>query len=151
MIKCEFEGGRELEAALKNLKRATAKNIARKALRRAAVMLAGRFKAGVRRVSGRLIESIGVGGRLNKRQKRMARGSARSDVEIYAGVTDDPAGAMLEFGTSRQAAKPFMRPVWQNSQSEVLGMIRDDMSVAVEKAIARDRRRAEREAAKMGQ
>ncbi|MGI3166002.1 HK97 gp10 family phage protein [Pseudooceanicola sp. 200-1SW] len=147
MIKMEFKGGRELEKALRELpKHTTRKSLVRRVLKRAAQLFADRANAlAPRGVGGDLAESYGVGTRLTRRQAASARREGRDDVFMYAG-TNDPGGQQQEFGNAHHAAQPHARPAWDQTQQQIFEQIRDDMSVEVEKAVARARRKAARQA-----
>ena len=147
MIKMEFKGGKELEQALAELpKHSARKSVARRILKKAAQLFADRANVlAPRGPSGRLEGSYGVGTRLTKRQAAKASKEGRDDVFMYAG-TDDPAGQQQEFGNARHAAQPHARPAWDETQQKIFDQIRDDMSVEVEKSVARARRKMARQA-----
>ncbi|MBY5974998.1 hypothetical protein KUV28_21800, partial [Ferrimonas balearica] len=88
---------------------------------------------------------IGTATRLNKAQFKQAKREGRDDVFMYAG-TANPKGTWQEFGTPHHAAQPHARPAWDQTQQQIFEQIRDDMSVEVEKAAARARRKAARQA-----
>lgn len=148
-LSLESHGWDDVEKALKELpKHTTRKSLVRRILKRAAQLFADRANAlAPRGASGDLEGSYGVGTRLTKRQSRSARREGRADVFIYAG-TSDPAGQQQEFGNAIHAAQPHARPAWDETQQQIFDQIRDEMSVEVEKAAARARRKAERLARK---
>lgn len=111
MIKMEFEGGRELERSLSEIKSvATRKNLARRALRAGAEPILRMYKSLTTVLTGRLRISSIVGSRLNRRQSRLNRGD-KMPVEVYVG-TNDPAGLQEEFGNRHQRAKGNLRKAW---------------------------------------
>lgn len=141
------EGLRELETALKELPRATAKNVMKRVLMQAGQPVADKAEAAAPVLSGRLQKSIGIGSRLTRRQK--ASSPKQSAVEVYIGVGQSlPQGVFQEFGTSRNAPQPFMRPAWDALGMQVLDDIKRLTWVEIEKAAARLARKAARLAAK---
>ncbi|MBR9765334.1 MAG: HK97 gp10 family phage protein [Rhodobacteraceae bacterium] len=148
-VDLKTHGWDDVEKALLELpKHTTRKSLVRRVLKRAAQIFADRANAlAPRGPSGDLEDSYGVGTRLTKRQASTARREGRDDVFMYAG-TSDPAGQQQEFGNAQHAAQPHARPAWDQTQQEIFDQIRDEMSVEVEKAVARARRKAARQARK---
>jgi hypothetical protein len=144
----EFHGGKELEEALSDLKLSARKSIARRVMKKALVHFLDAVQAlAPRGLKGTLAMSYGIGTRLNQRQSRGVRKSGQDDVFAYAG-TNDPAGTQQEFGNENHGPQPHARPAWEQTKLKTLQIIQAEMSVEVEKTIARARRKAEREAAK---
>lgn len=137
----KFEGGKELEAALLELKTAAAKRVSRKVLKEAAEPIASVAVANAPVREGDLKSNINVSPRLTKRQARQNKAS-KSDVEMHVG-TPDRAGRLQEFGTVNHPPQPFMRPAWDKEGGEqALGRIRDGLTVEVTKAAQRAARKA---------
>lgn len=147
MIKMEVRGGKEIEDALRELPKYTSrKAVLRRILKRAAQVFADRANAlAPTGESHQLETSYGVGTRLTRRQAAKARREGRDDVFMYAG-TADPAGQQQEFGNARHGPQPHARPAWDETQQEIFDRIQDEMSVEVEKAVVRARRKAARQA-----
>lgn len=156
MIKVEFEGGKELEQALFELKSVAAKRIARAALKEAGLKFAEAANAMAPvgdaptlaqpddspkpKRGSTLSKSYAVGTRLSRRQFRLAKKEGRDDVFVYAG-TRDPAGMQQEFGNAKHGAQPHARPAWARTKAPMFEAIARDMSEAVAKAVARARKR----------
>ncbi len=145
VVRHQVEGLRELDAALQELTTATAANQGRKALRAGGEVLADRMIELVKRRTGALAESIGVGTRLTRRQRRAS--PKQADVEMHVGP-NDPAAIQEEFGNSHQAPDPFARPAWDQTQGRVLKTITVELTANVDKAVQRARRKALKDAAK---
>lgn len=141
------EGLKELEKALKELPRATAKNVMKRVLMKAGQPVADKAEAGAPVRTGALQKAIGIGSKLTRRQK--ASSPKQSAVEVYIGVGRSlPQGVFQEFGTSRNAPQPFMRPAWDGLGRQVLEDIKTMTWAEIEKAAARLARKQARAAAK---
>ncbi|WP_085025289.1 HK97-gp10 family putative phage morphogenesis protein [Ensifer aridi] len=147
-VKVKVEGFRELDKALQQLKRATAKGVARRVLQKAGepIAEAGRDNAPLG-PTGNLKASYGVGTKLTKRQAKLHR--KQSPVEVFVGP-NDPAAIQTEFGNQHQAAEPHLRPAWDAKKDRALEIIGEELAGEIEKAAARAARRAARLARKMG-
>ena len=151
MMKLDFEGGRDLEDAMRQLPKATRKAVARRVLKKAAAIFADAMRAGVRVGMGHLRDSIGVGTRLTRRQRAKNRKANPADVQVFVGPAADrgspaavPQSITEEFGTHNQAPHPFARPAWFSKRGEALDLIGREMWVEITKATERARRKAER-------
>jgi HK97 gp10 family phage protein len=145
----KIEGLAELDNALSELPKATARNVLKRILKKRAEPIKEAWQAKAPKLTGHLEESIIVGpsSRLTSRQKREARGDEKFFSELHIG-TADPAGLMTEFGNSHQAAEPSGRPAWESTKAAALEGIGADLGDEIEKARARLARKAERLAAK---
>jgi HK97 gp10 family phage protein len=141
MVEVKVEGLRALENALRELPKATAANVLRRTLRKAAAPVEKAMRSRAPRLTGVLEHSIITGTKLNKRQARFARKEGKGFAEIYVG-TADPAGVPQEFGTFKEEAQPFARPGWEASQDEALLIIEEELGGEIEKARARLARKA---------
>lgn len=142
MIKLDFKGGKELEAAIGELGLTAAKGVARRALKKAATPIQAAWSAMAPKLSGDLKESIAIGTKLTRRQARENRRSSPSNVEMHIG-TKNPAGVQTEFGNAHQRAQPAARPAWDREGGQAaLDRIGKELAVETEKAAARARRRA---------
>lgn len=142
-----MEGLRELEAALAELPKATAKATLRRTLKKAAQPIADGAQGIAPKLTGQLQRSIIIGTRLTRRQAREARREGKHFAEIHVG-TADPAGVPQEFGTFKENAQPFMRPSWDGNKDEALRIIGKELGNEIEKSAARLSRKAARLAAK---
>lgn len=70
-----------------------------------------------------------------------ARAASSGEVEVFMGPNRDPKNVQQEFGNSRHAAQPYMRPAWDTGKSIALDAIKDDLWAEVEKTAARKARR----------
>lgn len=148
-VTVKTEGFAELDAALGEFTRATAKNILRrageKALRPVAAAMAA--KAPYDENGDRdLRNSIDVTTKLNNRQKRL--NNSPSTVEVYAGPTartgdnPPPQGIFQEFGTENHPPQAFARPAWDQGRDQVLASVKASLTDEIEKGRKRAARRA---------
>lgn len=148
-VSVRLEGFQELDAALGEFTKATARNVLRRtgidALEPVAEAM--RDKAPVQ-LGGdsNLRESIAVSTMLNKRQRRMSQKA--TTVEVYVGPagtkTDNapPQGVQQEFGNENHGPQPFARPAWDGTKGEVLDQIKTALATQIDKATLRAQRKA---------
>jgi len=152
-MKVEFKGGRQLEAALKNLDitQARKKGIARRALDKAAVPIRDKWARTVDRDEGDLKRSVKIGNRAQTRAtRRFKRGSGRDVVERYIGIdaTEDSDGRLAvyayieEFGDENRPANPAGRVAWETKKMEAFDMIGDHLWSEIEKTAKSEARKA---------
>ncbi len=157
----KVEGFREMEKALAQLPRGTAKGVTRRVLKKTL--------APVQDVADAFSPhfQIVVTSRLESGQRRSARSDfGQAVVSMYVGpVSQDgspaPHASLVEFGTGPRFQKstlrytgimppdPFMRPAWDINKGTMLKRLGELMWVEIEKSVARAARKAEREAAKV--
>lgn len=172
-----LEGAKELDRALEQLPRASARTTLVRVLRRSGQEIAEDARARAPRDTGRLAESISVSTKLKNpvgkaefaaamraglgkaaavgamRDARRAAGAAglTSFADMYVGPsTRGPHGHFLEFGTSKMQPQPFMRPAWQATKDRALDIIKRDLWLEIQKTAARVAKRAAAKAAKAG-
>lgn len=162
----KVEGLRELDAALGELKKGTARAVLRRVLNKAAepMRAAAEQMAPVRtgKLKSKIITSSNLGaGSAGKAAfaevmkaggtKSAARGalvSANRDAgegsfaQVYIGPSTKAFyGMYSEFGTSKQKPRPFMRPAFDSQKGVSLDMIRkllaDEISATAKRAAAR--------------
>lgn len=143
----KMEGLADLERALMELPKSTAKATLRRVLKLAAKPVEAAMVAKAPKLTGALQISIRSGTKLTKRQQRFAKKEGKSSSEIYIG-TADPAGIPQEFGTFDQNAQPFARPAWEETQVGALVTIGAELGTEIEKSRARLAAKAARLAAK---
>jgi HK97 gp10 family phage protein len=166
-MKIKIEGLQEIQAALQDLSKATAKNVVKRVLLKRAqpIVEAARTRAPVR--TGRLRDSIiaqARGGNAGKAAfaKAMQGGASRAEagkaareanratgstVEVVIGPHDGAFYASLvEFGTEHSSPKPFMRPAWDAGKIKILDGVGDDMWAEIEKTLARQAKRLAKKA-----
>lgn len=143
----KVEGLSDLEEALSELTKATAKNVLKRVLIKAGQPIARGAESAARRLSGKLKRSFGVTDKLSRRQK--SQNQKKSDVEVYAGPGALVQAITEEFGTSSQAPHPTLRPSWDSNKMKALGSLKDDLAEEIEKARARAARKAAKQLALM--
>lgn len=129
------EGLRELDRALKELPRATAKNVVTRVMLRAAQPIADDMAARAPRDTEYLADHIDTGVRLSRRQRSVSR--KESEVEVYAGATRVVQATLQEFGTFDQPAQPFARPAWESGKRRALEDVKTGLAVEIDKAAKR--------------
>lgn len=166
------EGFMDLEAALGEFTKATARNVMRRAAAAGGQVIAKRAKELAPEDTGELRESIEVTTKLGPRAKGMSRKA--SEVEVYVGPTEAVRfrAHFTEFGTApgkrgeragerktdvKQAngvgrkvyrnhpgtrPQPFMRPAFDEKAGEALVEIGDAMKVEIAAATVRAQKRA---------
>lgn len=146
------EGLRELDRALGQLPKATAKNVLRRIGRKALEPVAKDAASRAPVDDGQLRDSIGVGTRLTRRQaalhRRSTRQAGKSFIEIFAGAGGVPQAHLREFGGDGAPPSPYMRPAWDGNKAGVLETIKRDLGAEITKAAARLAKRAARRAAR---
>ena len=146
-----IDGLKELDEALSQLPKATAKSVLRRTAIRALAPVIADARARVPVDEGDLKASLKVSTKLSKRQQRINAKSVaegKSSVQLYAGAAALPHAHLVEFGTSTMAPQPFMRPAWDSKKGEVLELVRTELADEITKAAARAARKAARLAAK---
>lgn len=143
----KIEGLAELDKALSELPKATARNVLLRTLKEQGQPIADAGEAYAPRLSGQLAESYTVGTKLSRRQKKLHK--KESHVEVFIGPTPHPKSVQTEFGNAHQAPHPHLRPAWDGNWRRVLDGIKASLAEQIEKARARLARKAAREAAKM--
>lgn len=145
------EGFKELDEALGQLPKSTAKAVLRRTAIRALAPVVAAARQRVPVHEGDLKESLKVSTRLSKRQQRInarAVAEGRSSVQLFAGPAALPHAHLVEFGTAHMAPQPFMRPAWDAERDRVLELIRTEMGDEITKAAGRLARKTARLAAK---
>lgn len=155
----KVEGFKELEAALMELPRATAKNAMRRALLKAGQPVADRAKELVPVKSGALRDSITVSTKTANKPgasefaaamragaTRQEAGQAmraavkkgdRSTVTVYIGAGQKPHAHLVEFGSVNNKPHPYLRPAWDEGKQQVLDDIKDELASEIAKAAKR--------------
>jgi|GEM_PF-625389 HK97 gp10 family phage protein len=170
----KIEGLAELEKALLEMSTATARNVMRRALtkaaepiaeeaRRLAPFRAGNLKKGIR-VWTKAVNNVGKaefrsvlrdGGSTEEavaamraaRREARAAGSKAPTVEVWVAPTNVPQATLQEFGTVNNDAQPFMRPAWDKHRDGTFEAIKTEMKTEISKAAARAARKALRQKA----
>lgn len=146
----KVEGFEDLDRALSDLPKATARNAMRRSAIAALQPIAEDYAANVDEVTGQLKSTIGVSTRLSPRQAALNRkNESRSYVEAHVGAGLDPAAHLEEFGSVNNAPNPALRNAWDRGWRRALDALGALIWAEIEKAIDRARRKAERDLAKM--
>lgn len=159
-------GFADLDKALAELPKATARNVLKRTLRKAGEPIAEKARRLAPVDTGQLRDSIAVspkirnkvgsaefaavmragGTRSEARQALIAarRASGPGSFEVmYVGPTALPHAHMMEFGTSTLSAQPFMRPAWDGEKMNALGIMKTELGsqiIAAAKRISRSKR-----------
>ena len=161
------EGLKELDAALGELGKATARNVMMRALKKSAEPIRDAAKSMAPRDRGNLSESISITATSTARAGKkafaeaMKSGSSVGDAraaakaankgakgkdtfaQVFVGPTKGGRhGWFNEFGTEKMAAQPFMRPAFDVGAPKALASLKDDLSTEIEKARARAAKKA---------
>lgn len=158
-VSFKVEGFRDMERALADLKRTTARAVTRRAMKTALEPVAS--------MAGSLTDDydIAIGTTLAAHERAQSREDrARSVVTMYVGPvhpdgTHAPEATFDEFGTvpryhdsgryvGQILARPFMRPAWDANAAAVLTRLGEAMWAEIEKSVARAARKAARATAK---
>ena len=86
----------------------------------------------VRRRTGRLGQSIGVGTQLSPRQAALSA-PERGTVEIYVGPGSMPQAITEEFGTVNEVGHPYLRPAWDTRLADVLARLRQGAATRLQR------------------
>lgn len=159
-----IEGLRELEKALQELPRATAKNVMRRGLIEAAQPTLEHARSLVPVATGGLRDSLEVSTKAKRGFKKDFSGAnatgrstqlpSASAIQVYIGPSfpDGFHGHLIEFGTSRTSPQAFLRPAWDATKDQVLASISGFTWGQLKKAadrLARKTARAAKKAAKV--
>lgn len=168
--KVKIEGLKELEEALKELPKATGKNVIRRALSNAADPFVNQAKAlaPVRKghlqrgiTKSRVVLTKGDAGK-KAFAEAMASGASRKEAGAAAHAANAEAGGDVtsgvivigpgrhpqaifqEFGTAHHAPRPYMRPAWEENKMPAIENIREELWSEIKKAADRIARKAAR-------
>ena len=152
VTRVKVEGLKELDAALGELPKSTAKAVLRRILKKAGQPIADTAEQLAPRDDGTLAESIGVSTKLTSRQRSQHRKMFKNDkasVEMFVGAGGLPQAHIQEFGSENIVTpQPFMRPAWDQHQNEALEIIKTNLGDEIIAAAKRLARKAARQAAK---
>lgn len=89
-----------------------------------------------------LRDTIGVGTKLSRRQSALRKAVSDGDgeVTVFIGPDGRPSGVQQEFGNSRHAPHPFMRPAWDQDSRALLERMAELVRVEIFKTLARQRK-----------
>lgn len=170
----KVEGLKELEEALKELPKATGKNVIKRALTNAAKPFVEQAKAMAPVRLGYLKRSITTSkvvmtsGSAGKKAfaEALAKGASRreagaaahaANAEASGNVTSGlivigpgrhPQALFQEFGTAHHAPHPYMRPTWEENKMPAIETIREELWSEIKKAADRLAKKALRNVVK---
>jgi len=136
MDKIILSGFKELDAALAELPKATARNALKRSLKPAADVVQQAAQGNAPQETGELEQSVIVGTKLTSRQKRDVRRDGKSFSEIYIG-TALGRGMFTEFGTFKDVPQMWFTRAWESTKGEALTIISRTLGAEIEKAAAR--------------
>lgn len=152
-VTANFSGGRELDAALRELGEKAATKVGRTVMRKNTKELFEQVKAHAprgrqpTRKSRRLKSGKQVFydyGRLtddkNLKFRKLRNAPGSSEIQYVITVGNAFWGRFYEFGTQNQPARPFMRPVWDQGSRPALENIKNDLWVGIAKEAKKQRR-----------
>ncbi len=141
VTRVRVEGLRELDRALAELPKSTAKAVLRRTLLKAGKLIADSARAKAPDDPGTggkdLRSSIGVGTKLSNRQAKLHRKMFKNDkasAEAFAGAGKVAHAHLQEFGTVNHAPHPFLRPAWDGNKMRALDIIKTETWVEIEKS-----------------
>lgn len=144
-VKMKIAGLRELDAALGEMKKATARavlvRVGKAALEPMAEVARSLAPDDPSTGGNDLKASIVVGTKLNARQKRLAKKEPKDFATVYMG-TADVAGVPQEFGTVNHGPQPFMRPAFAQEAQPTIDRVAKGFGPEIEKTAARARAKA---------
>jgi HK97 gp10 family phage protein len=148
LIKVKTTGLPELQAVLRQLPDATARNVLRRVGKTVLEPVAATARQLAPKEWGDLEKTITVSSRLSKSQRAKHKSDDRDSVRMYVGAGNVQQSYLQEFGTVHHPAQPFMRPAWDQHHMEVFHEIGKALWVEIQKATARLARKAAKQAAK---
>lgn len=131
----KLEGFRELDKALGELPKATARNVLKRTLMKAADPVEKAAQENAPQETGKLERSVVVGTKLTRRQQRDIK-YTKSFTEVYIG-TALGRGMFTEFGTFKDHPQLWFSRAWSATQGQALEIISTTLGSEIEKAAAR--------------
>lgn len=129
-VSVKTEGFAELERKLLDLGAAASKTVMRGALMSGLTPMVKRARERVAKRTGALAKSI------RKRSMITKGNDFAADVGIHMSSKRKEAGwrwHFEEFGTSKQRARPFIRPAFDETKDEVVARFKDEMAKRIDK------------------
>lgn len=136
-VTVRIEGLRELDHALGELPKATARNVLRRVLKKAAEPTLSAMEAHAPRDTGWTAGSIAISSTLNRSNRGDVKREGKAFAEVYVGSDRGSAAVFQEWGTVNQPAHPYMRPAWEGTKERALEIIGKELGSEIEKAAAR--------------
>ncbi len=173
-VTVRVDGLKELDAALGELSKATARNVLKRVLKRAGQPIADAAKSYAPKDTNELAESIVVSPKIKntvgndefakamkaglgkdaavsalRGARRAAKGEGSFAI-VYVGPTQAKTKRnaikriVQEFGSRKMPAHPFMRPAWDSQKERALDIIKSDLGAEILKTAARVAKKAKR-------
>ncbi|MCR5875169.1 hypothetical protein LRS10_13810 [Phenylobacterium sp. J426] len=171
-VKVRVEGLRDLDAALAELNKATARNVLQRALLKAADpvhqeavrlapersgVLKSKIRKSTRKPKGHQSKAAFAAAMKRGATRREAVAAQRAFnrenparfAEVFVGVEEGVAQAWpQELGTAKHPPQPYIRPAMEAKWGEALEIMKAEVRPEIEKAAERARKRALKKAAK---
>lgn len=176
-VSVKVEGLKELDKALGELTKATARNTLRRALTSAAEPMRAAAERNAPMDTGELKRSIKLSSKIDNRAgkaefaavmrsggtkaaarsalrvARRAQGIGESFAEVFmgpekGGKRQSIKAIVQEFGSSKQASQPYMRPAFDSEAQTVINNVGKELAKEIDKSVQRARARALKKAAK---
>lgn len=113
--KMKFEGGRDIERAMKELGgHAASKRLGRRVLKKAAEPVRDKAKRLARREEGILQDAIEVGTRISGRARGVIGKEADGTVRVFVGIDQGAPQEVNIYSQVEEFRHPFMRPAWDS-------------------------------------
>lgn len=146
-MRVKVRGFRELDRALSELPKATAKSVVRKVAKAALEPMADQAASKAPEDKGLLAFSIGVSEKRTRRVRKEQKGK-KASFEMAMGPATGVGtlyyATHVEFGTVDTPPQPFMRPAWDGGKAQALETVKDGLAREIDKAAKRVARRAAR-------
>ena len=127
----KVEGFAELGKAFDQLAKSTARNTAKRVLKKAGQPVYDHFRSIAPRSNAaqkHMADSGGVCPKLSRSQRRgQSKKSGRSFAEMFIGPGPWRQAIFQEFGTVNHPAQPSLTPAWEANKRGVLASIRKDL------------------------
>ncbi|AXX89340.1 hypothetical protein CKA55_07495 [Arcobacter suis] len=131
----EIKGLKELSKALKAFPQNVQNNILNSAVRAGIVTIQKEAKKNVPKRKRKLEKAIVI-----KKRRPKNKNQIKYQLGIKQGGEDDAYyGHIVEFGSSKMQAEPYMRPALESKADEVINEVRKKMSQRIDKEIERSK------------
>jgi HK97 gp10 family phage protein len=126
-------GIKEIDRALAELEKNTAKKVIRQAMRKACKPLKAQVEADAPRVTGTLASNVKI--------KAIKKSRTKMGIRVQIGAKDYTGktfyAAFVEYGTSKMPAKGFMRKAFDDRKEEAKGIAIEEIRKGIEKETAK--------------
>lgn len=131
----EIKGLKELSKALKAFPQNVQNNILNSAVRAGTVTFQKEAKKNVPKRKRKLEKAIVI-----KKRRPKNKNQIKYQLGIKQGGEDDAYyGHIVEFGSSKMQAEPYMRPAFESKADEVINDVRKKMQQRIDKEIERSK------------